>query len=91
MHMKMSRRAETATAAAIPPTAAVLREEPLLEMGVVVLCWLGLVGVVETISRDSDGRDVMEIVIALSWIRMVGIIEKIASGSEEDNKMEVAD
>ena len=48
VHMKVSRRAETATAAAVPATAAVLREASLIEMDVVVvLCW---VGVVETIA-----------------------------------------
>ena len=92
VHMKMSRRAETITAAAIPATARVLREEPLLEMDiVVVLCWVGLVGVVETIARDSEEGDKVEVVVVLCWVGLVGVDGTITVGSEGGYKMEAVD
>ena len=76
VHMKMSRRAETATAAAVPATAAVLKEEPLLEIDVVkVLCW---VGVVETIAsgRIKEG-DKMEVVDRSSKEFAIEVVEMV--------------
>ena len=72
MHiMKMNRRAETTTAAAVPATAAVLREEPLLEMDVVVvLCWVSGDGVKMVVIDIGSKEDVKEVVVRVGQGRV---------------------